>query len=95
MRLTLPSTVPELWERVSPLPDCLVVAPQSGNDAVHEPDGGNPNGSGCACCPIAGQLATTARHRTLHLSTHTPCTQLTLHALTALRALTGRPAPNG
>jgi Transposase DDE domain group 1 len=44
---------------------------------------------------IAGQLATTARHRTLHLSTHAPWTRLALHALTTLRALTGRPAPSG
>jgi hypothetical protein len=44
---------------------------------------------------IAGQLATTARRRTPHLSTHAPWTQLTLHALTTLRALTSRPAPSG
>jgi hypothetical protein len=44
---------------------------------------------------IAEQLATTARHRTLHLSTHAPWTRLALHALTTLRALTGRPAPSG
>jgi hypothetical protein len=36
---------------------------------------------------IAGQLATTARRRTLHLATHAPWTHL------ALRAFTGRPAP--
>jgi hypothetical protein len=45
---------------------------------------------------IAGHLATTARRRALHLSTHAPWTQLApLHALTTLRALTGRPAPSG
>jgi hypothetical protein len=39
---------------------------------------------------IAGQLTTTARRRTRHLSTHAPWTQLALHTLITLRALTGR-----
>jgi hypothetical protein len=42
---------------------------------------------------IAGHLATTALRRALHLSTNAPWTQLALHALSTLRALTGRPGP--
>ncbi len=44
---------------------------------------------------IAGHLTTTARRTTVHLSAHAPWTQLALHALSTLRALSGRFAPSG
>lgn len=44
---------------------------------------------------LAGQLTTTARQRTLHLSAHAPWVQLALDALTTLRAATTPHIPSG
>jgi hypothetical protein len=44
---------------------------------------------------IAGQLATTARGRTLHLSAHAPWVQLALNTFPTLRTATSRHAPSG
>jgi hypothetical protein len=44
---------------------------------------------------IAAHLSTTARTRTLHLSTHAAWTQLALTALDRITSLTAVPAPSG
>jgi hypothetical protein len=43
----------------------------------------------------AGQLTTSSRTRTLHLSAHAPWTQLILDGLARLRTLAALPAPSG